>query len=293
MLLRQKILLSILDALDKPLSPTRLVKLAFLLGEESDLQGACVYYDFVPYKFGPFSFALYRELESLRCDGYVSPDEKKVTLCRSTRAMTRAKVEELPECVRSAVSETVTRHGRQSQRALVKSVYTQYPWYTINSELTDLIPDDAPQRPRTSIAVYTAGYEGKSVDRFFDELIRAGIEAVLDVRCNPVSRKYGFAGKSFKEIGSKLGLGYHHLPELGISSKDRGSLDDYESYQRLLNRYEQDWLPRQEEGIQRASELVRQRPSVLVCMEKDVRCCHRSRLAKIVSKRTRLPVVHL
>jgi|GEM_PF-6470626 len=136
MLLRQKILLSILDAIDKPLSPTRLVKLAFLLGEEADLQGACVYYDFVPYKFGSFSFALYRELESLRCDGYISPDEKKVTLCRPTRAMTRAKIEELPECVRSAVSETVTRHGRQSQRALVKSVYKRAgPPTTIGARL--------------------------------------------------------------------------------------------------------------------------------------------------------------
>lgn len=293
MLVRQKILLSILDAIGKPLSPTCLVKLAFLLGEEADLQGSCVYYDFVPYKFGPFSFALYRELEALRRDGYVSPNEKSVTLCRSMRAMTRDKVEELPECARSAVTKTVSRHGRQSPRALVKSVYAQYPWYTINSELTDLIPDDAPQRPRTSIAVYTAGYEGKSVDRFFDELIRAGIEAVLDVRCNPVSRKYGFAGKSFKEIGSKLGLGYHHLPELGISSKDRGSLHDYESYQRLLNRYEQDWLPQQKDGIERASELVSKLPSVMVCMEKDVRCCHRSRLAKIISDRTKLPIVHL
>jgi len=293
MLVRQKILLSILDALNKPPSPMCLVKLAFLLGKETDLEGSCVYYDFVPYKYGPFSFALYRELEALRRDGYVSPDEKRVTLNGSAREMTRDKVEELPECARSAVAKTIARHGRQSQRALVTSVYAQYPWYTINSKLTDLIPDGAPQRPRTSVAVYTAGYEGKSVDHFFDELIRAGIEVVLDVRRNPVSRKYGFAGKSLKEIGSKLGLGYLHLPELGISSKDRGLLGDYESYQRLLNRYEQDWLPQKKDGIQCASELVSKQPSVMVCMEKDVRCCHRSRLAKIVSERTKLPIVHL
>ena len=179
------------------------------------------------------------------------------------------------------------------QRSLLKRVYSAYPWYTIHSELPDLVPARRPKRPRAPIEVYTSGYEGKSVDRFFDELIHAGIEVVLDVRCNPVSRKYGFARSSMRDIGEKLGIAYHHLPELGIASDERVSLDDYKSYQRLLNRYESRLLPRQPEAIERVIDLLQQAPSVMVCMEKDVECCHRGRLAKHVAAKMQLPIIHL
>jgi len=273
MLLRQKVLLAILESIDKPLNPTSFIKLAFLLREESCLAEYCVYYDFVPYKFGPFSFALYRELEALRRDGYVATGDIQMKLADTARSQTQEVVNELPQRMRREISMVVARHSRQSQKQLLKSVYERFPWYTINSELVDLLPKKKTTRPIASPAVYTIGYEGKSIDRFYDDLIQAGIERVLDVRCNPVSRKYGFAGRSLKDIGSKLGLNYVHMPELGISSRKRANLN--------------------EEGVLKASELIVNEPSALVCMERDVRCCHRSRLANIIATRTGLSVVHL
>ncbi|MCH8148728.1 MAG: DUF488 family protein [Planctomycetes bacterium] len=293
MLVRQKIILAILSEAQRTLSRIKLVKLAFLLGQETSLRDDHTYYDFVPYKYGPFSFALYRELFGLRRNGYVSDSEKAVELCPAMRDSSEAKVDELPSHARAAVSEIVREYGKMSQPSLLKWVYSEYPWYTIHSELRDFAPAKRPKRPQAPIGVYTSGYEGKSVDRFFDELIRAGIEAVLDVRCNPVSRKYGFARSSMRDIGEKLGIAYHHLPELGIASDERVSLDDYKSYQRLLNRYESRMLPRQPEAIERVIDLLQQVPSVMVCMEKDVECCHRGRLAKHVAEKMQLPIKHL
>ena len=293
MFLRQKIILAILSEAGRTLSPTKLVKLAFLIGQETSLRDDRTYYDFVPYKYGPFSFALYRELDGLRRNGYVSAAENTIELCPAMREGSQAKVDELPSHARSAVSKIVREYGKLSQPSLLKRVYSQYPWYTIHSELRELMPAGQPKRPQAPIGVYTSGYEGKSVDRFFDDLIRAGIEAVLDVRCNPISRKYGFARSSMRDIGEKLGIAYHHLPELGIASDERVSLSDYESYQRLLDRYERRMLPRQTAGIERVIGLLQEVPSVMVCMEKDVECCHRGRLAKHVAAKMRLPITHL
>lgn len=70
-----------------------------------------------------------------------------------------------------------------------------------------------------------------------------GIAALIDVRANPVSRKYGFARSSLSDIAGKLDIDYTHIPELGISSKDRSQLCDFDSYQELLDRYERKTLP--------------------------------------------------
>jgi uncharacterized protein (DUF488 family) len=293
MLRRQKILLAVLHASNRALSPIELVKLAFLLRHETVLETDHAFYDFVPYKFGPFSFALYRELESLQRDGYVEMSDSSINLSESTNDDTHRKIAQLTTRERNSVAEIITQYTRLNQKSLVRAVYARYPWFTINSELTELVPDDRPKRPRAGIAIYTSGYEGKSVDGFFDNLIRAGIRAIIDVRFNPMSRKYGFAGSSLRRIGEKLGFVYNHLPELGIEGKHRESLSDFKSYQRLLDQYARTFLNQQHVALNRLAVMLRKVPSVLVCMEKDVVCCHRGRLATAMAERTQLPKVHL
>ena len=43
--------------------------------------------------------------------------------------------------------------------------------------------------------LYTAGYEGLTIDAFIARLKQAGIDRVLDVREYPLSRKKGFSKK--------------------------------------------------------------------------------------------------
>lgn len=292
MLRRQKTILALLAEAGQPVTPTVLVKCAFLLRQETEYVADPAFYDFVPYKFGPFSFALYRELESLQRDGYVSDEDGRLCITPGMRRSSLEKVAELSQTERSSVTDVSRKYGKMRQRTLLQDVYRRYPHYASRSELTDLHHDRQPQTPVAEPAAYTAGYERKSVDAFFDGLLRAGIRVVIDVRANPVSRKYGFAGSSMAGIAKKLDLGYTHLPSLGIPSKARAGLGSKASYQRLLDRYERH-LPEHASEIDALSKQMQVAPSVLVCVESDVECCHRSRLATAVSKASGLPVHHL
>jgi len=302
MLTRQKTILALLSRLslcnsqvgtDKPLSPTVFVKLVFLLRHETELENDNTFYDFVPYKFGPFSFSLYRELANLRREGFVTSDEEHITLCEDTIYQTQKKTDEIPFSVHQAVNEVVSRYGIKSWTSLIKDIYTRYPWYASKSELTDFRSKSSERTKRVCPAVYTAGYEGESVDSFFNRLLKFGIEMIIDVRANPISRKYGFSKRQFSEISKKLGIDYCHMPRLGIPSKYRVKLGTYDSYQHLLAKYGREILPGLKSEIRKVVDLMLKKPAVLVCMEKDVRCCHRSRLADAVSQVSGLKVTHL
>ncbi|HEY2841591.1 MAG TPA: DUF488 family protein [Pirellulales bacterium] len=293
MLKRQRLILALLREIDAPLTPTVFVKLMFLMRQSDPLGTDSPFYDFVPYKFGPFSFALYRELAALRRDGYVNPDETSVTFSPKNAQLVDDAISRLTPPQRSAVKSVVREHGGTAQRTLIKNIYRNHPWYATRSELTDCQPAQLPARPKADPAVYTVGYEGKSIDSFFDGLMQSGIQCLVDVRANPVSRKYGFAGRSLRDIAAKLGLHYQHMPELGIESGDRTTLNSFEDYQVLLDRYETSMLPTQPVAVRRLSELLHTMPSALMCVERDVRCCHRSRLAKAAAQESELPIFHI
>lgn len=293
MLRRERIILSLLTLAAKPLSRTVFVKFVFLLRHETALKNVPSFYDFVPYNFGPFSFTLYRELERLRQNGYVTNQEEKVALCKSNLASSFREAEALPDSTIAAVTEIVRRYGQLSQYALVSDVYRRYPWFAHNSQLPERkfasiqLPEKAPP------AVYTAGYEGKSVEAFFNQLLKLGIEVFIDVRANPISRKYGFAKARLSQFCERLGLEYRHVPSLGIPSSARAGLNTLSQYQRLLSRYEQWMFSHRYTEVEEVGQIMCQRPSVLVCVEKNVLCCHRARLADAVADTTGLEVINL
>lgn len=282
MLTRQKTLLALLDEADKPVSPTMLVKLAFLLRHETTVADQRAFYDFVPYRFGPFSFNLYRELNLLRRDGYVAPEQQTVELVPAIRHLTSEKIAELPLSTRRATAAILSRYGELSLDSLLRDVYQRYPWYASRSELKSLVPCPSPV-DSGKLGVYTVGYEGQSVDRLFNKLLRSGIQAIIDVRANPVSRNYGFSQHALQDISSKLGLQYSHLAELGISSAKRRELVEGRTRQSLLDEYERGLLPRLSAEVQEVANLMRERPSVLLCFEANPADCHRSRLATAVA----------
>ena len=302
MLTRQKTILALLLRAEKPLTPTVFVKMVFLLRHETILRDDRTFYDFVPYKYGPFSFALYRELANLRRDGYVTPDEERIAISEQSIGLAKEKIDELPAAFREAVDNIVKRYGGKSQTGLIKDVYSRYPWYAIKSELTELRPKPCltscnaqagVRAKRGYPVIYTVGYEGKSVDAFFNHLLKNGIRLLIDVRANPVSRRYGFSKRRLGEIAGRLGLDYRHMPALGIASSYRTDLTDFASYQRLLQRYEHEMLPHLQREVAQVGKLMKSEPSVLMCVEKDVMCCHRSRLAEAVSRETGMEIVHI
>ncbi len=285
---RKKIILGLIVAAPKVLTRTELMKWLFLLRQESPLGSDHSFYDFIPYKHGPFSFVVYRDLDELLRNGYLN--DGALSIPESMREYVNDEVQSLPIQVREAIREICVRYSSRTLEELLNYVYHSYPWFASRSERMKL---SKPVLRKAGIAVYTAGYEGESVDQFFKKLLRAGMQRVLDVRSNPVSRKYGYAKATMERICEKLDLEYVHLPELGIPQLHRRSLKTFEDYQQLLQQYEQQFLPNASIVRQRAVTLIQERPSVLVCFEADVRYCHRGRLARSISSDTGLAVTHL
>ncbi len=141
--------------------------------------------------------------------------------------------------------------------------------------------------------VYTAGYEGESIDTFFEKLLEAGIQRLLDVRYNAISRKYGFSKGRLRELCEQRNIDYVHLRQLGIPASKRKSLKTVGDYQKLMREYERSILPKVSHIQREALRLVQELPTVLVCFEADVDYCHRGRLAEAVSSEGAMSVVHL
>jgi uncharacterized protein (DUF488 family) len=62
--------------------------------------------------------------------------------------------------------------------------------------------------------LYTIGYEQASIDDFVATLRTAGVELVIDVREQPLSRKKGFSKKALNALLEANDIGYIHLKGL-------------------------------------------------------------------------------
>lgn len=282
---RQRAILRLIQNEGGAVARLRLVKLAFLLSREAEAPRAGVY-DFLPYKRGPFSFTLYHELRGLERDGWLAEGEHDISIAEAPHLETAF----LDKDFLGLIDTVSSRHRSVATPAMIDSVYRAYPWFTLNSEA---IHKRAVSRPAAESAVYTVGYEGIMVDALLDLLLRKGIRRLIDVRGNPIARRYGFHKATLHRICNDIGIEYIHFASLGIPSAWRAELSDHSSYQRLFERYEAEILPRQSSAVDSVAGLVAESPSALMCMEADHDCCHRSRLGAEVARRTSLPIREL
>lgn len=269
------------------LSRTRLMKLLFLLRMEKDFSSIPGFYDFLPYKFGPYSFAADRDLYRLNCAGLLTGE--RISIPDDRMALARDAYATLPPALRTRLLDLVTHYRRLPDPDLINLIYSRYPEFTLLSELLD----PPPARPVASPAVYTIGYEGTSVDSFLHALIRHGIVRLIDVRNNPVSRKYGFSRPRLSGLLERIGVEYIHRGELGIPSRQRKNLQRPEQFLALFDGYETGILANNKESVEEVSAFISEKASALLCFELDPQMCHRGRLADEVAHRTGLPVHHL
>ena len=286
MIERQRILLSFINRTGAPPTRTHLMKWLFLLRHEVPTAIATSFYEFVPYRYGPFSFQAYNELAALESSGMLAPG--KLRIPDESKKKAKDEIRRLPARTEEGIDVVLRKYGNLSRERLIYNVYTRYPWYASRSRLSP--PKRAKRAP---LAVYTVGYEGRSVDGVLDHLLRSGIQQLIDVRKNAMSRKYGFSGRTIARLCADVGIDYVHLPELGIPGSLRVNLSSDAGYKRLFDHYERKILPCAEEVISRAAELCLQKPSVLMCFEASSDQCHRGRLAPRVANQAMLKVHHL
>jgi uncharacterized protein (DUF488 family) len=281
---RQRAILRLIENEGGTVSRLRLVKLAFLLSHEKGAPRLGTY-DFVPYKHGPFSFTLYHDMGILERDGWL-------------KGVDHIRIAEAPDLETAfldrefvdQIDDVSLRHRSMTTSALIDNVYARYPWFTLNSEA---VHKRAASRPTVPPAVYTVGYEGIMVDALLDLLLRKGIRRLIDVRSNPIARRYGYHKTTLHRLCDDVGIEYVHFFSLGIPSAWRASLSDQSSYERLFERYTNEILPNQRAAMDAVARLMVEKPSALMCMEADHHSCHRSRLGADLSRQTSLPVREL
>jgi uncharacterized protein (DUF488 family) len=123
--------------------------------------------------------------------------------------------------------------------------------------------------------LFTIGYEGISIEAFINTLIHNDIRLLCDVRKNPLSRKFGFSKGKLEHITGRVGIKYVHIPELGIESDKRTSLETIEDYKRLFSDYAE-MLPNLTPLIERVYALLHSEVRIaLMCYEKKPEMCHR------------------
>src|SRR5579883_3098336 len=129
MLRRQRTILKLLSTAGGSLSATQVQKFLFLLKQETFLRSDSAFYEFLPYKFGPYSFAANRETEALVAYGYVeecsSGASKNLTVTSSGKKEGNA----VDGDVGRTILATFSKYGSMTARGLMKDVYSRYPWY--------------------------------------------------------------------------------------------------------------------------------------------------------------------
>jgi uncharacterized protein (DUF488 family) len=284
MLTRQKALLRFIANAGDHIGKTRLQKLSFVLRSEIKDSPTSLVYQFVPYQFGPYSFTLNHELRSLESEGYVRLHEQDIQIQPSI------KIPDLDRGLTYAVDMVSRRFASVKTETLVSLVYKQDPWYTAKAR-------DKSKRlstiPKTSCHVFTIGYEGLMLEGLLDLLLRNGIERLIDVRANPVARRFGFHRSTLLRHCQDLNIEYVHIPELGIDSESRSDLNSPKAYETLFYRYETETLAINQEAVALATKLILEKPSALMCMEADCLYCHRSYLAREISRKTELGIREL
>ena len=254
MITRQKILLLMLRHAERPVQRLELMKWCFLLRHESETGGGSSFYDFVPYKYGPFSFALYQEIEKLESMSFIVSNGESWKLAGEVDA-----ARGVSDAVELEVKRVVKAFSQMSNSDLLDYVYHRHPAFTVNSDRLRL-----ELRPTADVAVYTAGYEGVSIDGFLNLLIKSGIERLIDVRSNPIARRYGFHKSTLSRLVNHLNIDYRHFGELGIQSEIRQLFPADGDRKVMFCEYESNTLANEQAAISEVSRLVNERPSVLV-----------------------------
>ncbi len=100
-----------------------------------------------------------------------------------------------------------------------------------------------------------------------------------------ISRKYGFSKNTLAKGCEGIGIRYEHLPELGIASDQRQSLETQADYDALFADYENESLPLQGQALGKIEEWVRSGARVaLTCYERRPEQCHRHCVADALER---------
>lgn len=132
--------------------------------------------------------------------------------------------------------------------------------------------------------IYTIGYEATTMADFLAALRAAGVERVIDVRALPLSRRPGFSKSSLAASLAEAGIDYVHLKALGTPKRGRDAAKkgDVATLEAVYD--DQLALPEAQAAAAIMLGLAGERPSALLCYERDPSHCHRTLLLDAVGE---------
>lgn len=281
MFYRRKIILALLQLFDGQLDKIRLQKLLFLFANKQ----AKAEYDFIPYKFGCYSYSANADMTAMVTRGFLAEDEKTFAKKDPTDYLKQLKPADL-----KLLQEVKANYGKMSARALMKHTYINFPFYAIKSEAAEniLTKDELEKvtkaKPEGNKTVlFTIGYEGISLEVYLVRLLKNDVKVLVDVRNNPLSMKYGFSKSQLKNYCASLGIEYVHIPEVGIQSDQRQELNTQSDYDKLFAVYRKNNLTTTTPYQNEILKLLKQHKRIaLTCFEANICQCHRMHLAEAI-----------
>lgn len=281
MFYRRKIILALLQLFEGQLDKIRLQKLLFLFTNKQ-LKAE---YDFIPYKFGCFSYSANADMTAMVTRGFLNEDEKSFERNDKIDYLKQLKPTDL-----KLLLEVKDNYGKMSAKALMKHTYINFPFYAIKSEAAEniLTKDELDKvtkaKPKSNKTVlFTIGYEGVSLEEYLVRLLKNDVKVLVDVRNNPLSMKYGFSKSQLTKYCASLGIDYVHIPEVGIQSDQRQELKTQSDYDKLFDFYRKNNLSKTINSQNEILKLLKQYKRIaLTCFEANICQCHRKHLAEAI-----------
>jgi len=284
---KKKVILSILESVPEGLSAKCLQKYLFVFTRQQ--QGTAIY-DFVPYRYGCFSFNANQDILSLEKNSYIFKDELSGENSIYKRSPGYRYTQDLDLFDRVALANIVSEFCGLSSDEIIAYTYRRWPFTAINSLVKEHLlthaelarVEEQAQRCHqdSSPTLFTIGYEGLSLERYLRILITNNVKLLCDVRKNAFSMKYGFSKAILQKACEGVGIHYVHISALGIENTYRESLLCQADYDALFSYYEANTLRENWSALLYVKSLLDTYGRIcLTCYEKDPRQCHRTRIA--------------
>lgn len=282
MFYRRKVIFALLQIFDRELDKIRLQKLLFLFTQRQEKP----VYDFIPYKFGCYSYSANADMTAMASKGILHETASCFKKADKTDYLIQLKPDD-----QKVLQEVKSAYGNMSATALMKHTYINFPFYAIKSEASEKILNDQQLenintvKPKGNKTVlFTIGYEGISLEKYLVRLLQHNVKVLVDVRNNPLSMKYGFSKSQLKRYCESLNIQYVHIPEVGIQSEQRQELNTQADYDNLFALYRKNNLKMTTNKQSQILNLLKEQKRIaLTCFEADICQCHRKHLAEAIA----------
>lgn len=283
MFYRRKVILALLQIFEGTIDKISLQKLLYLF-TKSQVKPE---YDFIPYKYGCYSYSANADLTTMVKKGMLSETTSHFTSNETTNYLNTLKAED-----KNIMLRVKDLYGKLSADALMKHTYLNFPYTAINSVkakeilTTEQFEKVCTSRPKCNkIILFTIGYEGISLEKYLNRLLKNDVKVLVDVRNNPLSMKYGFSKSRLQRYCNSLGIEYIHFPEVGILSEQRQELNTQADYDKLFAVYCENNLMKTISSQEKILNLLIEKQRIaLTCFEANICQCHRRHLADAIEK---------